>query len=64
MSRGLRFRLAALMFLTYAVYGMRDVMLKGSGLDSTGLLVDLAVGVVFAAAMIVLASTTLRRQIA
>ena len=50
--------------LTYAVYGMRDVMLKGADLGSGGLLLDLAVAVVFAAAMILLASTTLRRRIA
>ena len=50
--------------LTYAVYGMRDVMLKGADFSSGGLLVDLAVAVVFAAAMILLASTTLRRRIA
>jgi ABC-2 type transport system permease protein len=50
--------------LTYAVYGMRDVMLKGAGLGSGGLLLDLGVAVVFAAAMILLASTTLRRRIA
>ena len=50
--------------LTYAVYGMRDVMLKGAGLGSTDLLVDLGVGLLFAVAMILLASTTLRRQVA
>ena len=50
--------------LTYAVYGMRDVMLKGSALGSGGLQLDLAVAVVFALAMIVLASTTLRRRVA
>jgi ABC-2 type transport system permease protein len=50
--------------LTYAVYGMRDVMLKGAGLGSGGLLLDLGVAVVFAVAMIVLASTTLRRRVA
>jgi ABC-2 type transport system permease protein len=50
--------------LTYAVYGMRDVMLKGSDLASGGLQLDLAVAVVFAVAMIVLASTTLRRRVA
>jgi ABC-2 type transport system permease protein len=50
--------------LTYAVYGMRDVMLKGAGLGSSGLLLDLGVAVLFAAAMIVLASTTLRRRVA
>ena len=45
-------------------YGMRDVMLKGSGLDSGGLLLDLGVGLLFAVAMILLASTTLRRRVA
>jgi ABC-2 type transport system permease protein len=50
--------------LTYAVYGMRDVMLKGAGLGSGGLLLDLGVAIVFAVAMIVLASTTLRRRVA
>ena len=50
--------------LTYAVYGLRDVMLKGAGLGSTGLLLDLGVAVLFAAAMIMLASTTLRRRVA
>jgi ABC-2 type transport system permease protein len=55
---------SAVLPLTYAVYGMRDVMLKGSGLSSGGLLLDLAVAIVFAAAMIVLASTTLRRRVA
>lgn len=50
--------------LTYAVYGMRDVMLKGAGLGSTDLLIDIGVGLVFAVAMILLASTTLRRRVA
>jgi ABC-2 type transport system permease protein len=50
--------------LTYAVYGMRDVMLKGAGLDSTDLLIDIGVGLLFAVAMILLASTTLRRRVA
>ncbi len=55
---------SAVLPLTYAVYGMRDVMLKGSGLESGGLLLDLGVAIVFAVAMIVLASTTLRRRVA
>jgi ABC-2 type transport system permease protein len=50
--------------LTYAVYGMRDVMLKGAGLNSSDFLIDLGVGVLFAIAMILLASTTLRRRVA
>jgi ABC-2 type transport system permease protein len=56
--------LSGVLPLTYAVYGMRDVMLKGAGLGSNGLLLDLTVAVVFASAMIVLASTTLRRRVA
>jgi ABC-2 type transport system permease protein len=55
---------SAVLPLTYAVYGMRDVMLKGADLGSGGLLLDLGVAILFAAAMIVLASTTLRRQVA
>jgi ABC-2 type transport system permease protein len=50
--------------LTYAVYALRDVMLKGAGLASSGLLLDLGVALLFAVAMILLASTTLRRRIA
>ena len=50
--------------LTYAVYGMRDVMLKGAGLGSPGLLLDFGVAILFAGTMIVLASATLRRRVA
>ncbi|HVD02177.1 MAG TPA: ABC transporter permease [Candidatus Dormibacteraeota bacterium] len=50
--------------LTYAVYGMRDVMLKGAGLGSGDLLIDIGVGVLFAVLMILLASTTLPRRVA
>ena len=55
---------SAVLPLTYAVYGMRDVMLKGAGLGAPGLLLDFAVAILFAAAMIVLASATLRRRVA
>jgi len=50
--------------LTYAVYGIRDVMLKNAGLDSPGLLLDLGVGAGFAVFMVALAAATLRRRIA
>jgi ABC-2 type transport system permease protein len=50
--------------LTYAVYGMRDVMLKGAGLGSPGVLLDLGVGLLFAAIAIALAAATLRRRVA
>jgi ABC-2 type transport system permease protein len=48
--------------LTYAVYGLRDVMLKGAGVASPGILLDLGVGVLFAALAILAAGATLRRQ--
>ena len=50
--------------LTYAVFGMRNVMLKGADLSSGDYLLDVGVLLLFAVLMIVLASTTLRRQIA
>jgi ABC-2 type transport system permease protein len=50
--------------LTYAVFGMRNVMLKGAGLSSGDYLLDVGVLLLFAVLMIVLASTTLRRQVA
>jgi ABC-2 type transport system permease protein len=50
--------------LTYAVYGMRDVMLGGAGLGSAGLRGDLAVVFAFALLMMLAASLTLRRTTA
>src|SRR5919204_604651 len=50
--------------LTYAVYGMRDVMLKGAGLASPGVVLDLGVGALFAAVAIALGALTLRRRAA
>jgi ABC-2 type transport system permease protein len=50
--------------LTYAVYGMRSVMLAGKGLDDGGVLIDLGVGLLFALVAIALAALTLRRRIA
>jgi ABC-2 type transport system permease protein len=50
--------------LTYAVYGMRNVMLKGADLSSGDYLVDVAVLVGFTLLFIVLGSLTLRRQVA
>jgi ABC-2 type transport system permease protein len=48
--------------LTYGVDGLRDVMLKGDGLTSGPLLVDIAVVVAFAVALIGAAMATLRRS--
>jgi ABC-2 type transport system permease protein len=50
--------------LTYAVYGMRAVMLGGEGLGSSDVLLDLAVLAFFALVAIALAGLTLRRRIA
>ena len=48
--------------LTYGVSGLRDVMLKGSGLGSGSLLLDLAVVAAFAVALVAAATLTLRRR--
>lgn len=50
--------------LTYAVYGMRAVMLGGEGLGSGGVLLDLGVLVLFAVVAITVAALTLRRRVA
>jgi ABC-2 type transport system permease protein len=50
--------------LTYAVYGMRDVMLKGSGLTSPALLLDALIVLGFCVLLIGAAGATLRRRIA
>ena len=50
--------------LTYAVYGMRNVMLKGADLSSGDYLLDVAVLVGFTLLFVVLGSLTLRRQVA
>lgn len=49
--------------LTYAVDALRSVMLEGRGLDSTALLVDLAVLAGFALLALLAASATLRRTV-
>jgi ABC-2 type transport system permease protein len=50
--------------LTYAVYGMRDVMLKGAGPDSGALLLDAGIVLAFSALMVFAAIATLRRRVA
>jgi ABC-2 type transport system permease protein len=50
--------------LTYAVEGLRAVMLKGADLSSTVVQVDLAVLAGIAIVFVVLASTTIKREIA
>jgi ABC-2 type transport system permease protein len=50
--------------LTYAVYGLRDVMLAGTGLDSPGLLLDAAVVLAFGLVAVAAAAATLRRRVA
>lgn len=50
--------------LTYGVYGLRDVMVKGSGLGDAPLLLDIAVVVGFALLLVAAAGATLRRRVA
>ncbi len=50
--------------LTYAVDALREVMLRGAGLDSSVVLRDVAVLVGFCVLVIVAASATLRREVA
>jgi ABC-2 type transport system permease protein len=49
--------------LTYAVYGLRDVMLKGSDLLSPALQLDALVVLAFAILMVLAATATLRRRL-
>lgn len=49
--------------LTYGVDGLRDVMLKGNGLTSGALLLDIGVVAAFAVALVVAATATLRRGV-
>jgi ABC-2 type transport system permease protein len=50
--------------LTYAVNGLRDIMLKGSGLDAASVQLDTAVVVGFTLVLVAAGATTLRRRIA
>ena len=50
--------------VTYAVEGLRGVMIKGWGLDQPTLQLDLAVLVAIAAVFVVLAIRTIRREVA
>jgi ABC-2 type transport system permease protein len=50
--------------LTYAVNGLRAVMLEGAGLASSGVLLDVAVLAAFCVATILAAAATLRRTVA
>jgi ABC-2 type transport system permease protein len=50
--------------LTYAVNGLRDVMIKGADLNSTALQIDAGVVAGFCILLIVAGVATLRRRIA
>jgi ABC-2 type transport system permease protein len=50
--------------LTYAVEGLREVMLKGADLSSRTVQIDLIVLAVIALAFVALASTTIKREVA
>jgi len=55
--------LSKLLPLTYGVDGLRDVMLKGNGLTSGAVLLDIGVVAAFAVALVVAATATLRRRV-
>ncbi len=55
--------LARVMPLTYAIEGLRNVLIKGVGLESSSLQVDVAVLAGFAILLIVIASRTIRREV-
>jgi ABC-2 type transport system permease protein len=55
---------ARILPVTYAIDGLRQVMIAGSGLDSGPVLFDLAVLAGIAAVFVVLAATTIRREVA
>lgn len=50
--------------LTYGVAGLRDIMLKGVGLASSSMQLDVAVLLAFVVALVVGAAMTLRREVA
>ncbi|HEX5465690.1 MAG TPA: ABC transporter permease [Candidatus Limnocylindrales bacterium] len=56
--------LARLMPLTYAIDGLRQVLIKGAGLEAGAVQLDLAVLVALALGLVVLAASTIRREIA
>jgi ABC-2 type transport system permease protein len=56
--------LARVMPLTYAIDGLREVLVKGSGLGVPALQIDLAVLAAVAVGLILLAASTIRREIA
>lgn len=56
--------IARVLPITYAVEGLREVFIAGAGLGSSTVQLDLAVLVGIAALFVVLASTTIRREIA
>jgi ABC-2 type transport system permease protein len=55
---------ARLLPVTYAVEGLREVMIAGAGLTSSVVLLDLGVLALIAALFVVLAAATIRREIA
>jgi ABC-2 type transport system permease protein len=56
--------IARLLPLTYAIDGLREVLIKGSDLSSAALRLDLAVLAGFAVLLAVVASLTIRREVA
>jgi ABC-2 type transport system permease protein len=55
---------ARILPVTYAIDGLRQVMIAGAGLSSTEVLFDLAILVTIAAFFVTLAAATIRREVA
>jgi ABC-2 type transport system permease protein len=55
---------AQVMPLTYAIDGLRDILVKGASLESSGLQLDLVVLAGVAIGLVLLAASTIRREIA
>lgn len=56
--------IARVMPLTYAIEGLREVLIRGAGIDSRTLQVDVLVLLGFATFFVLIASRTIRREIA
>ena len=56
--------LARALPLTYAVDGMREVLVKGAGLEASAVQLDVGVLAAFAVLLVVLATVTIRREVA
>ena len=61
---GILYPIARLMPMTYGIEGLREVLIKGSGLDSPTVQLDIVVLAGIAIFLAVVASLTIRREVA